>query len=140
MFPKRFAATALILLASNAALAQSSPLDKLQRTDIPVAERDGLPAEVVAVFGSHRGWHKSRGVSGSLHVTAENKLISTAGFGLHVWDIANLHLLGFVKGTGQLRVVAVSSDGKRLAVLRRLEYLSFDQPWPCTLELWKAKD
>jgi WD40 repeat protein len=118
----RVALTLAGVLVATPLTAQPSALDKLQHNQIPAAERTDLPAEVVAVLGSHRGWHKASGNVHSLHIAANGKqLVSACGASLHFWDLENLRRLKSAseKSADQLYILAASADAKKLVVVHR---------------------
>jgi len=89
-----------------------SPLDGLQRRDIPQAELVGLPQiPVMAVFGERRRRHW--GPAHYVAVSGDGRRIASLGpsDGLRVWDTRNSKELMHQQGTGGLGVAFVP-DGK----------------------------
>jgi WD40 repeat protein len=100
--------------AEGAALLRQapSPLDELDRCDIPAAERlPCLPAEVVAVLGEHRALH---GGEGQLSISADGLLVAEGG---QVWEAATMTIWAWLSPGPWERysAAAFSPKGRLLA-------------------------
>jgi len=90
-----------------------SPLDALDRSQIPEEDRPGLPTDVVAVMGEQRNRHW--GPVRDVQVSPDGKWILTAAAesGVRIWDTSTLReRRAFPQGA----CGAWSEDGKILAV------------------------
>lgn len=110
----------------------ASPWDHLDRTRIPPAEWiPGLPAETVAVIGSHR-WHHGAEVT-AIAVSPDGRFVVTGGVDActRLWDAATGNMLAALPGQrhtpdtseseelivrGTITSVSFRADGRRLAV------------------------
>jgi len=100
-------------LAAAAVMCEApSPLDKLDRNQIPAEDRlPWLPREVVAVVGEHRGRHWDD--AAEMAVTPDGRFVLTAADGLRIWDTVTLQEKTYLPGE---RPMALSPDGKVVAV------------------------
>ena len=96
-------------------------LDELDPAKIPEEERiQGLPREVVAVLGTHRGWHRDGYPYVGLAVAyaPDGRRIATAlggNGGIHLWDAENLRDLGRIPlPPCNIPGIAFAPDGKML--------------------------
>jgi WD40 repeat protein/predicted Ser/Thr protein kinase len=104
----------------------ASPLDKLDPTQIPAADRfPWQPPELVAVVGDHRQAHFSLAVG--IAVTPDGKrVVSASQTETCLWDAATMRRLAMVEGAGTDQP-ALTSDGRTLALGGRLWDLGGDQ-------------
>lgn len=93
-----------------------SPLDALRATDIPTLERfDWQPKELVGILGEHRGRHGSP-VSCVAYSSDGATTVSGGSSLARLWNASTLRLLSVMGYPGSVTGVALSRDGKILAV------------------------
>ncbi|MCA9053713.1 MAG: DUF1080 domain-containing protein, partial [Planctomycetaceae bacterium] len=111
----------------------TSPLDDLDADDIPRWERfDWQPAELVAVFGEHRGGSHWGSIN-ALAVTPNGDILASGGQDsfIHLQDAKGLLLIGTLEGhAGPIHALAFRNNGAQL--------LSASADG--TLRLWKLSD
>jgi WD40 repeat protein len=96
-----------------------SPLDALDAALVPAEDRaHGLPAEVVAVLGEHRGRHSDE-IHGLAFRDAQTLVSCGDREEVHLWDAATLHQRALIKKqTGPVKALAVDATGQVMATAR----------------------
>jgi WD40 repeat protein len=111
---KTRAGTPQAMEAARLAMQLPSPLDGLDGSKIPAAERfTGQPKELVAVLGEQRQRH-SGGVN-RLAVSRDGKLVASGGADnvIHVWEADSLHERCTLSGN----LAGFGADGRTLVTL-----------------------
>lgn len=108
-FQRKYPGTPHAVRAAELLSQLPSPLDKLDRNQIPPEDRlPWLPAEVVAVLGEHRGRHW--GYVSSVGVTANGKLVFSSSETTRVWNAETMHERAVLKGD----LLGMLADGRTL--------------------------